>query len=147
MSNELKPCPFCGGEAREYSDCAQPNEILHYWIDCDNDGCDIEVSTKRYYSESEALEKWNKRHSIDSEQEQRDNLERHNEKVRGDHECRCYKCHMKDRSIPAFMSVCNYCGNKRCPKGTDHDLDCTNSNECGQKGSRYELGIKSEDLS
>jgi hypothetical protein len=29
-------------------------------------------------------------------------------------------------------------GNKRCPKATDHELDCTGSNEPGQKGSAYE---------
>jgi hypothetical protein len=33
--------------------------------------------------------------------------------------------------------VCTECGNKRCPKATDHNLNCTNSNEPGQKGSRY----------
>jgi hypothetical protein len=34
--------------------------------------------------------------------------------------------------------VCTTCGNKRCPKATDHDLTCTNSNKPGQAGSRYE---------
>lgn len=33
--------------------------------------------------------------------------------------------------------VCPNCGNKRCPRATDHDLECTNSNEPGQEGSRY----------
>lgn len=33
--------------------------------------------------------------------------------------------------------VCSTCGNKRCPKSTDHNLDCTNSNEPDQPGSRY----------
>lgn len=33
--------------------------------------------------------------------------------------------------------LCETCGHKRCPHGTDHRLDCTNSNEPGQKGSRY----------
>lgn len=35
------------------------------------------------------------------------------------------------------MYLCPTCGNKRCPKATDHRLDCTNSNEPGQVGSRY----------
>lgn len=35
------------------------------------------------------------------------------------------------------MIVCPTCGNKRCPKATDHRLDCTGSNEPGQAGSRY----------
>lgn len=34
--------------------------------------------------------------------------------------------------------VCSECGNKRCPKATDHNLACTNSNDTGQPGSRYE---------
>ena len=36
------------------------------------------------------------------------------------------------------MVVCPICGNKRCPHATDHELECTNSNEPGQKGSAYE---------
>lgn len=35
------------------------------------------------------------------------------------------------------MILCPTCGNKRCPKATDHRLDCTGSNEPGQAGSRY----------
>lgn len=38
---------------------------------------------------------------------------------------------------PPFI-VCPSCGNKRCPKATDHALTCTGSNEPGQKGSAYE---------
>ncbi len=34
--------------------------------------------------------------------------------------------------------VCPDCGNKRCPKATNHALACTNSNESGQKGSEWE---------
>lgn len=44
------------------------------------------------------------------------------------------------RSWPRTMSVmvvCHHCGNKRCPHATDHRLDCTQSNEPGQPGSRY----------
>jgi hypothetical protein len=35
------------------------------------------------------------------------------------------------------MILCPECGNKRCPKATDHRHDCTGSNEPGQPGSRY----------
>lgn len=35
------------------------------------------------------------------------------------------------------MVVCSICGNKRCPKATNHILECTNSNEPGQEGSVY----------
>lgn len=41
--------------------------------------------------------------------------------------------------IPAHsrMIVCKNCGNKRCPKATNCDLECTNSNELGQVSSSY----------
>jgi hypothetical protein len=35
------------------------------------------------------------------------------------------------------MIVCPDCGNKRCPKASDHRLACTASNEPGQPGSIY----------
>ena len=41
-------------------------------------------------------------------------------------------------SLGSRFIVCPDCGNKRCPKGTNHELACTNSNEPGQKGSEYE---------
>jgi hypothetical protein len=36
-----------------------------------------------------------------------------------------------------LMILCSKCGNKRCPHATDHNNACTNSNEPGQKGSKY----------
>jgi hypothetical protein len=35
------------------------------------------------------------------------------------------------------MILCPACGNKRCPKASDHALSCSGSNEPGQKGSVY----------
>jgi ribosomal protein L32 len=58
--------------------------------------------------------------------------------------CGCYNCmrwRKDENGWPLTLStfiVCPNCGNKRCPKATDHMLECTNSNEPGQKGSRYE---------
>lgn len=60
--------------------------------------------------------------------------------------CQCTKCddarverERAEGKYPWVMfQICPVCGNKRCPKGTDHDLTCTNSNASGQKGSRYE---------
>lgn len=40
-------------------------------------------------------------------------------------------------AILTQMIVCGTCGNKRCPKATDHNYQCTDSNEPGQPGSRY----------
>ena len=61
------------------------------------------------------------------------------------YQCYCYNCN-KDRMdetgrIPytlTRMIVCPTCGNKRCPHSTDHNLECTNSNDPGQTGSRYQ---------
>lgn len=60
-------------------------------------------------------------------------------------QCYCYNCN-KDYTEPGAMIpyvatrmiVCPTCGNKRCPHSTDHNLPCTNSNEPGQTGSRYQ---------
>ena len=49
-------------------------------------------------------------------------------------------CCVKDYDgEPLFqpMIVCLCCGNKRCPKATDHRLACTQSNDPGQPGSIF----------
>lgn len=59
MSNELKPCPFCGGEA----------ELRKWrrWLDfqkvmCINRDCIIyHADDKWYKTEAEAIEAWNRR--------------------------------------------------------------------------------------
>ena len=35
------------------------------------------------------------------------------------------------------MILCSECGNKRCPKASDHTLQCTGSNELHQAGSVF----------
>lgn len=52
-------------------------------------------------------------------------------------ECWCETCRPRTLSDMRFI-VCPDCGNKRCPKATDHRNACTNSNEVGQKGSSWE---------
>lgn len=54
-------------------------------------------------------------------------------------DCWCHKCNPIDWTKPntMFMRLCPTCGNKRCPKATDHNLECTNSNEPNQDGSIY----------
>lgn len=47
--------------------------------------------------------------------------------------CSCWTCNPESPN----MIVCSTCGNKRCPKATNHALNCTNSNEPGQNGSRF----------
>jgi len=69
----------------------------------------------------------------------------HNElnKPESPKQCGCYNCmsHVRgEHGFPMVLSqmiLCPECGNKRCPKATDHNNECTNSNESGQIGSRY----------
>lgn len=65
-------------------------------------------------------------------------------------ECMCHRCGevRTKRAMVAndysammaefYMRLCPICGNKRCPKATDHSLECTGSNDSGQPGSIYE---------
>lgn len=50
--------------------------------------------------------------------------------------CYCYNC-ADTKTRMSTMILCPKCGNKRCPKATDHHNECTNSNDVGQEGSRY----------
>jgi len=62
----------------------------------------------------------------------------------------CHKCWDRDAKANSIqigssivhpigkpMIVCKVCGNKQCPKATDHELECTGSNEPNQEGSLY----------
>ena len=68
----------------------------------------------------------------------------------GSPDCECHRC-IREHSrtagelfgspLPlsaAKMILCGECGNKRCPKASDHRLECTHSNAVGQAGSVYE---------
>ena len=56
-SNELKPCPFCGGEAKlEQHKIMGFNVIIHY-VRCCLCGC----STAEYVEKSTATTMWNSR--------------------------------------------------------------------------------------
>lgn len=64
--NELKPCPFCGGEAevRQYIsfDETDSGEGM-YSVGCYTDKCMGEYARNFYFSEDEAIEAWNTRAS------------------------------------------------------------------------------------
>ena len=57
----------------------------------------------------------------------------------------CGNCHaclvnVMENNLPITfqrMILCPECGNKRCPKASNHRYQCTGSNEIGQKGSIY----------
>ena len=52
---ELKPCPFCGGEAtvQEWEG--------GYYIECLNPDCDVSPATADFDAEKEAIVAWNRR--------------------------------------------------------------------------------------
>lgn len=56
--------------------------------------------------------------------------------VKNMNKCWCYECADLMTRL-STMIVCPDCGNKRCPKATDHRLGCTKNNDPGQLGSRY----------
>ncbi|WP_449102807.1 hypothetical protein [Pseudomonas extremaustralis] len=70
-------------------------------------------------------------------------------KAVGDPDCgRCHKCLSGKIAFVALgaikipvtatrMILCPACGCKRCPKASDCQLDCTDSNDPGQPGSVY----------
>ena len=53
--------------------------------------------------------------------------------------CWCHSCNPIDYNKPTtvFMRLCPNCGNKRCPRASNHNNPCTNSNEPNQEGSIY----------
>ena len=55
----------------------------------------------------------------------------------GVEECWCESC-KPNTMTDMRMILCQICGNKRCPHATNHNNECTNSNEPGQKGSSWE---------
>lgn len=67
----------------------------------------------------------------------RDKLNMLIELVEKNNQCYCYNCSDNNTRMTK-MILCPECGNKRCPKASDHNNACTNSNEPGQEGSRYE---------
>jgi Lar family restriction alleviation protein len=56
MSNELKSCPFCGGEGQQYA--GEPDEEgERHFVECVQCG----VQTGEYADEESALEAWQMR--------------------------------------------------------------------------------------
>jgi hypothetical protein len=53
------------------------------------------------------------------------------------HTCRGKAIQAGASPLAIHMLLCPTCGNKRCPKASDHTLACTGSNAPGQPGSVY----------
>lgn len=65
MSDELKPCPFCGGEVRIHSKVLAEGFGSGYWAVCDECG---KGDTLPHESEEEAAAAWNARAAVTDEQ-------------------------------------------------------------------------------
>ena len=61
---ELKPCPFCGGEAEHsYSSFGEVNErpvMEFFMVDCMNSKCNVSMSAK---AKANVIKAWNRRHN------------------------------------------------------------------------------------
>ena len=53
---ELKPCPFCGDNARVETTC-----ICYFIVHCTNEKCEIKPCTKIQQSKEIAIKVWNRR--------------------------------------------------------------------------------------
>lgn len=60
MSEELKPCPFCGGNNLSVEG------ITFYWVEC----IDCNASISGHETEEQAIEAWNRRASAEQKEEQ-----------------------------------------------------------------------------
>ena len=58
MANELKPCPFCGGEPTVSYDA----DDKWFLIECLNDDCPFIVQGQWHLDMEEAIEAWNRRY-------------------------------------------------------------------------------------
>lgn len=65
MSDELKVCPFCGGDARIHSKVLAEGFDSGYWAVCDECG---KGDTLPHESEEEAAAAWNARAAVADEQ-------------------------------------------------------------------------------
>lgn len=57
MSNKLKPCPFCGGEARLYNDGV--HGFFHMCMI--NGDAMVKIESRFFESDEEAIKVWNRR--------------------------------------------------------------------------------------
>lgn len=65
MTSELKPCPFCGGEAKLWSHHYAEEDLTLWQVRCNRDflrkKCYMNDSFVTFDTEEEAIEAWNTR--------------------------------------------------------------------------------------
>jgi Lar family restriction alleviation protein len=72
MSDDLKPCPFCGGNAKRYYRADDSGWENTYWVGC-TDGCG--ASTACYETKALAVTVWNTRIDTDDMADRIEELE------------------------------------------------------------------------
>lgn len=60
-TSELKPCPFCGGEADIVDIPSHRDHSMELIVTCVADGCLYECATPAFTTEAEAIAAWNRR--------------------------------------------------------------------------------------
>ena len=58
---ELKPCPFCGGEAGLFEIKGIDNDLLAYVVGCMEDNCEIRPSIQKELDKEVVIKIWNTR--------------------------------------------------------------------------------------
>lgn len=114
MIEELKPCPFCGGEARlTYSTDNHKNP----YVTCDTDNCPARNPYQWHYrTEDEAISAWNHR-VIATERTAKEEPERKKgEWIKVGHWGRSYKCnqcgnYLDFDGVNAGRGDANFCPN------------------------------------
>jgi hypothetical protein len=110
---------------------------VRHWHDADNDGMVVSGESVR------AL--WAALETLDSVSPVSWPV---TDETDGSESCICHRC-IKEKGLKAELNfgahtlplnctrmiVCGQCGNKRCPRASDHRLACTGSNASGQAGS------------
>ena len=104
-TNELKPCPFCGGEAKLWSNHYAEEDLTLWQVRCNRDflrkKCYMNDSFVSFGTEEEAIEAWNTR-------AERTCLYVKNK----DGEMVCSKCGAEYPSIIGDADYCYGCGAK-----------------------------------
>lgn len=65
MGVEIKPCPFCGGEASHYHHPDRSGWPNTDWVCCENDSCGC--MTCAHETRGQAISAWNRRAPTDRE--------------------------------------------------------------------------------
>jgi Lar family restriction alleviation protein len=61
MTDKLKPCPFCGGEAELFEIKGANSDLIAYMVGCIEGSCEIRPSIQKQLDKEGTIELWNRR--------------------------------------------------------------------------------------